>query len=139
TGATASNDQVAKIGEIERQLKDAKSAAAKLSKAKSQDLGSAVDGVATHLMGADTAFRDIAKWTNYTRLANTNLGTVPVSGSGTSGSMGEDHKMPSGTGTGTTGSPSTTTPGSTTPHSTTPGTAPPKPEPTQPAPGGPPK
>jgi hypothetical protein len=161
TGAMASNDKMSKLDEIERQLKDAKSAAAKLGNAKSQDLASAVDGVSTHLMGADTAFRDIAKWTNYTRLAQTSLGTMPVSGSGTgTGTMDEDHNLPSGTtpsgtpGTGT-GSPSTTTPGSTTPgsttpnssmtpgttppHSTTPGTTPPKNEPTQPAPGGPPK
>jgi hypothetical protein len=130
----AAPDKMSRLDDIERQLRDGKSAAAKLGQAKIGDLASAVDGVATHLLGADAAFRDIAKWTNYTRLASTNLGTVPVKGSdseaaGTTRSLDEEKNEPAEAG-GETGAAPT--------RGAAPGGAP-KPEPTQPAPGGPPK
>ena len=152
TAAAGPSDKLAKLDEMERQFKEAKSAAAMLGKVKAADLSSSIDGVSTHLMGADSIFRDIAKWTNYTRLANTSLGTVPVrgteSGAGTSRDL-DQNKPPSATPPGSI-SPShdMNTPGAMPPSSTTPGasgsttpnpTTPRKNEPVQPAPGGPPR
>jgi hypothetical protein len=132
TGTMASGDKAAKVDEIEQQFKDAKIAAGKLANVKAADLSSSIDGVSTHLMGADSALRDIAKWTNYTRLSSTNLGMVPVrgteSGAGTSRDL-DRNKAPS---TGATPSPDMTTPGAMPPTST----MPPRKEPVQPAPGG---
>ena len=94
-GAGAATDQSAKIEEIERQLKDAKAAAGKLAGTKSADLASAVDGVSTHLMGADSSFHDFIKGSGYTRLSETSLGTIPVRGNdsgATGGKSGEDQK-----------------------------------------------
>jgi hypothetical protein len=78
--ATAGSDRLGKLDILERHLKEAKAATKKLAGVQMADLSTAIDGVATQLMGADTAFRAVAKWTNYTRLQNTNLSTVPVRG-----------------------------------------------------------
>lgn len=80
TPAPAGGPNVGSIDELERQLKNAKIANKKLATAQLADVSGAIDGVATHLMGADNAFRSIAKWTNYIRLSSTNLSTVPVRG-----------------------------------------------------------
>src|SRR5262249_32448012 len=79
---TVDKDKMAQLGELARQLTDAKTASGKLSRAPHADLGPAVDAVASHLIGADTAFRALAKQTNYVRLGNTNLSAVPVRGEG---------------------------------------------------------
>jgi hypothetical protein len=139
TGAgTETGDRIAKVDEVERQLKEAKAATGKLTTGSAVELSTQVDGVATHLMGADAAFRDVAKWTNYTRLGSTNLGTVPVRGG--PGEEPTGVPAPSTPGSMTPGS---TTPGSmapsqATPETKTPGTTPPPREPVQPAPGAPP-
>lgn len=91
--ATASKDKLAQLDELTRQLNDAKTAAGRLARAPLTDLGTAIDDVSTHLMGADTAFRAIAKQTNYVRLGNTNLSAVPVKGEGTPGPNGIDRDL----------------------------------------------
>jgi len=90
---TASQDKLAQLDELTRQLNDAKTAAARLARAPLTDLGTSIDDVSTHLMGADTAFRAIAKQTNYVRLGNTNLSAVPVKGEGTPGPNGIDRDL----------------------------------------------
>jgi len=161
---TASQEKLAQLDELTRQLNDAKTAAARLGRAPLTDLGPSIDDVSTHLLGADTAFRAIAKQTNYVRLGNTNLSAVPVKGEGAPGPNGIDRDLNKGKGTGTTTptspgedmnvpkgsthetpSPTTpvprSTPGMTSPGAgsagSTPGATPQKPaqEPTQPAPG----
>jgi len=107
-GSTSgSGANLAKLDELERNLKDARSASKKLTSAKLDTLSTSVDAVASHLMAAHTAFKDIAKWTSYTLLEDTNLATVPVSG--------QDRDL------GTTGTPkSDTAPGATMPDTTSP-------------------
>jgi hypothetical protein len=159
---TASKDKLAQLDELTRQLNDAKTAAGRLSRAPLTDLGTSIDDVSTHLMGADTAFRAIAKQTNYVRLGNTNLSAVPVKGQGTPGPNGIDRDLGKDNGKGTaapttpgedmnvpkgsthdTPSPTNPVPHST-PGMTSPGANPgtagatpqrPAPEPTQQAPG----
>lgn len=155
----ASGARMAKLDELETHIKEAKTASKKLAGAQLEDLGPAVDGVSTHLVAAHQSFRDIAKWTSYTMLEDSNLATVPVKGSegeagqGTTGAAPADSATPTPPASGTS-------PGATRPDSTTPTTAPnptpvtptapptqadkakgktipgAKPEPVQPAPGG---
>jgi len=149
----ASGASLGQLDQLERHLKEAKSASQKLGGVQPGDLSTAVDSVATHLMGADAAFRGIAKWTNYTRLQSTNLSTVPVRGDelpagdidrdldrqkgGPTGATpgGEDRNLPPRD-TAAPGAP-TRAPGMTSPDTPVrPGaTTPPIHEPTQPAPG----
>src|SRR5262249_5756894 len=49
TATGGSSDALAKVDDMERQLKDAKAAANKLGVTKKEDLASAIDGVSTHL------------------------------------------------------------------------------------------
>lgn len=109
--ATASNDKLAQLDELTRQLNDAKTASARLARAPLTDLGTAIDDVSTHLMGADTAFRAIAKQTNYVRLGNTNLSAVPVKGEGTPGPNGIDRDLNKDKGKGKAAPSGPTTPG----------------------------
>ena len=158
--AGSSKDKLAQLDELTRQLNDAKTASGRLSRAPLTDLGTSIDGVSTHLMGADAAFRAIAKQVNYVRLGNTNLSAVPVKGEGPAGpndidrdlnknkgkgtpsptAPGEDMSVPKGS-THDTPTPANPVPRSTGPGMTSPGTAgaqpqqKPAPEPTQPAPG----
>ena len=133
----------ASIDELERQLKNARIAGRKLAVTRLSELSGAIDGVATHLMGADNAFRGIAKWTNYTRLSSTNLATVPVRGDELPPSGGTSRDLDRGGVTPSPGPRDAAPPGvrSTGPGMTTPGAAPPgnpdpaASEPVQPAPG----
>jgi hypothetical protein len=70
----------ATLDELERQLKSTRAAGKKLPVNQLSDLPGAIDGVAAHLMGADNAFRAVARWASYTRLSRTSLSTVPVRG-----------------------------------------------------------
>lgn len=145
----AGADRMAKLDELETQLKDAKTASKKLAGAKLEELGPAVDGVSTHLVAAHQTFRDIAKWTSYTMLEDSNLATVPVKGE-EGGAAGQEPAPPNGVAPGATRPDSHTPTNASEPPPVTP-TAPPsdadkakgktipgpsKPEPVQPAPGG---
>jgi hypothetical protein len=161
-GAKGGGDKLAKLDELERHLKEAKAASKKLASVKLDGLSSSVDGVATHLIAARSTFKDIAKWTSYTLLEDSDLATVPVSGQDDVAPAGEvDRDLGTGTGTGTMGTGSA--PGATQPDTATtpsdldkpadtsapksgtsdserdkgntiPGSS--RPEPTKPAPGG---
>jgi hypothetical protein len=157
--ASADKTKLAQLDELTRQLNDAKTASGRLARAPLTDLGTSIDGVSTHLIGADTAFRAIAKQTNYVRLGNTNLSAVPVKGGGQTGpndidldldkdkgkgtsapsNPGEDMSVPKGS-THDTPSPANPIPKASGPGMTSPGTAgatpqKPAPEPVQQAPG----
>lgn len=126
--------RLSQLDELDKQLREAKSSLKRLSAVEMTELATAVDGIATHLMGADAAFRDVAKWTNYTRLASTTLGTIPVRGDElrTHDSDWATDKKPGVPRLGAPPSNNNMTPVRTPP----PGSPPtPMPEPVQPAPG----
>jgi hypothetical protein len=149
--ARPASAKLAKLDELESNLKDARTAAKKIAGQKPDGLTERIDTVSAHLVTAQQRFRDMAKWTSYTLLDDTNLGTVPVRGANeTPGEIDRDVGQPMNTTPARPGE--TTTPGTlpdrgqpteATPPDRAPGTPPgtanpetPKPEPVKPAPGG---
>ena len=72
--------EMAKVDQIERQLKEVKDATRKLRGVKADALPAVVDAIAIEVAGADETFREIARSARFTRLEQMKLGAVPVKG-----------------------------------------------------------
>jgi hypothetical protein len=72
--------EMAKVDQIERQLKEVKDATRKLRGVKADALPATVDAIAIGVAGADETFREIARSARFTRLEQMKLGAVPVKG-----------------------------------------------------------
>jgi hypothetical protein len=76
----AGKDPMMKLDELKTQLTEVRTASKKLKNVKMDELSMAVDEISSYLFTAEQSFIDLAKTTNFTRLEDLELTTVPVKG-----------------------------------------------------------
>jgi len=71
---------LAKVDDLEKQLKDVQSASSKITGSKMSAIQPNLDTLSSSLMTADQTFRDIASAASYTRIDSQKLNEMPVRG-----------------------------------------------------------
>jgi hypothetical protein len=75
-----STDLKSQTDTLIRDLKDSQASVRKVNATKLADLSKSLEGISTHLMAADDAFKQISSTAGFTRLDTMNLSSQPVSG-----------------------------------------------------------